>query len=88
MLANGGDTEGLVHGAFMSSGSPIPVGDVTHGQKYYDGIVAMTGCDGSADTPQCLREVPFDVLKQAQDASPSIHSYQVCGSYSSLRQIV
>ncbi len=33
MLINGGDTEGLFRGAFMQSGSPIPVGDIEHGQK-------------------------------------------------------
>ena len=31
MITNGGDTEGLFRGAFMQSGSPIPVGDITHG---------------------------------------------------------
>ncbi|ESK84804.1 carotenoid ester lipase precursor [Moniliophthora roreri MCA 2997] len=33
MLANGGDTEGLFRAGFMQSGSPIPVGDITNGQK-------------------------------------------------------
>jgi acetylcholinesterase len=33
MLANGGDTEGLFQAAFMQSGSPIPAGDITKGQK-------------------------------------------------------
>ncbi|KAL0573980.1 hypothetical protein V5O48_007972 [Marasmius crinis-equi] len=32
MLADGGDTEGLYRAAFMQSGSPIPVGDITNGQ--------------------------------------------------------
>lgn len=61
----------------MNSGSPIPVGDITHGQKYYDTIVAQTGCAGAEDTLQCLRGVPYDVLKQAQDDSPSIDSFRV-----------
>ena len=61
----------------MNSGSPIPIGDITHGQKYYDAIVAQTGCSEALDTLQCLREVPYEVLKRAQDASPSIDSYQV-----------
>ncbi|KIM43069.1 hypothetical protein M413DRAFT_26269 [Hebeloma cylindrosporum] len=55
MLANGGNTEGLFRGAFMQSGAPIPVGDITHGQQYYDAVVKQTGCSGAADTLDCLR---------------------------------
>ncbi|KAI0322091.1 carotenoid ester lipase precursor [Amylostereum chailletii] len=76
MVANGGDTEGLFRAGFMQSGSPPPVGDITHGQKYYDAIVSETGCSGSSDTLQCLREVPYDTLKNAADNSPSLFSYQ------------
>ncbi|KAH7885008.1 Alpha/Beta hydrolase protein [Phlebopus sp. FC_14] len=76
MVTNGGDAEGLFRAAFMQSGSPIPVGDITHGQKYYDAIVDETGCSGSPDTLQCLREVPYDILLGAVNKSPSISSYQ------------
>ena len=77
MLTNGGNTEGLFRGAFMESGSPIPVGDITHGQEFYDALVAETGCTGSADTLQCLREVPFDTLMEAVNQSPGIFSPRV-----------
>ena len=77
MLTNGGDTEGLFHAAVMNSGSPIPVGDYTHGQKYYDELVRATGCANATDTLQCLREVPYLALKAAVDATPHILSYQV-----------
>lgn len=93
MLANGGNTEGLFRGAFLQSGSPIPVGDITNGQKCkplssitrmslnnfvdYDAIVDKTGCKGSADTLQCLREVSYAKLKAAVDLSPGLFSYQV-----------
>jgi len=30
MLAYDGDTEGLFRAGFMMSGSPLPVGDITH----------------------------------------------------------
>ncbi|KAJ8521685.1 hypothetical protein ONZ45_g1652 [Pleurotus djamor] len=40
MVANNGNNEGLFRGAFMQSGSPIPVGDITHGQPYYDAILS------------------------------------------------
>ncbi|KAK7688643.1 hypothetical protein QCA50_008181 [Cerrena zonata] len=76
MVTNGGNTEGLFRGAFMQSGSPIPVGDITHGQKFYDAIVAETGCSSASDTLQCLREVPFDTLMDAVNDSPGIFAYQ------------
>ncbi|KAF8895235.1 carotenoid ester lipase precursor [Infundibulicybe gibba] len=76
MLSNGGNTEGLFRAAFMESGSPIPVGDITNGQQYYDAIVAQTGCSGSSDTLACLRTVPYAQLKAAINLSPSIFAYQ------------
>ncbi|KAH8813521.1 carotenoid ester lipase precursor [Flagelloscypha sp. PMI_526] len=76
MLYNGGDTEGLYRAAFMMSGSPIPTGDITHGQVYYDDVVSRTGCAGKADTLQCLREVPYKTLKDAINLTPGIFAYQ------------
>ncbi|KAF4617351.1 hypothetical protein D9613_005823 [Agrocybe pediades] len=76
MLANGGNTEGLFRAAFMESGAPIPVGDITHGQKYYDSIVADTGCSKAADTLACLRTVPYASLKAAINKTPGIFSFQ------------
>ena len=79
MLANGGNTEGLFRAAFMESGNAIPTGyvDNEYLQSNYDGIVSDTGCAGSGDTLQCLREVPASVLKAAMDKTPSLVSYQV-----------
>ncbi|KAJ3770486.1 Alpha/Beta hydrolase protein [Lentinula raphanica] len=76
MVTNGGDTEGLFRAAFMQSGSPIPVGDITDGQFYYDELVEATGCSGSDDTLNCLRGVDYSVLKAAVDATPGIFAYQ------------
>ncbi|KAM5540835.1 hypothetical protein V8D89_005479 [Ganoderma adspersum] len=76
MLTNGGNTEGLFRGAFMQSGSPVPVGDIGHGQNDYNAIVQATGCSSAADTLQCLREVPYATLKKAVDGSPGIFSPQ------------
>ncbi|TFK86058.1 carotenoid ester lipase precursor [Polyporus arcularius HHB13444] len=76
MLFNGGDTEGLFHGAFMQSGAPIPVGDITHGQAEFDALVANTECDLAVDKLECLRLVPYTVLKAAVDKSPGVISYQ------------
>ncbi|OBZ75697.1 Lipase 1 [Grifola frondosa] len=76
MITNGGDTEGLFRGAFMQSGGPIPVGDITNGQADYDALVSQTGCTNATDTLQCLRHAPYDVLKLAMDRSPGLFSYQ------------
>jgi len=77
MVTNGGNTEGLFRGAFMQSGSPIPIGDITNGQGYYDFLVAQTNCTGSSDTLQCLREVPYTTLMDAINQTPNIMTYQV-----------
>ncbi|KAJ3832691.1 Alpha/Beta hydrolase protein [Lentinula raphanica] len=89
MVANGGDTEGLFRAGFMQSGSPIPVGDITHGQKYlnilcsrittvvdYDAMVEATGCSGSNDTLNCMRGVEYPLIKAAVADASSIISYQ------------
>ncbi|KAF9482847.1 carotenoid ester lipase precursor [Pholiota conissans] len=76
MVANEGDSEGLFRAAVMQSGSALPVGDITDGQPHYDALVAQTGCTGAADTLQCLRALPFDVLKGAMDNSPGIFDFQ------------
>ncbi|KIP02704.1 hypothetical protein PHLGIDRAFT_32096 [Phlebiopsis gigantea 11061_1 CR5-6] len=76
MITNRGNPEGLFHAAFMESGSPIPVGDITHGQKDYDALVQETGCSGSSNTLECLRRVPFKTLMNAINESPNIFSAQ------------
>ncbi|KAF8272605.1 carotenoid ester lipase precursor [Lactarius quietus] len=76
MLAHGGDTEGLFCAAFMQSGSPIPVGDITLGQPYYDILVERTNCAGSSDTLECLRATPYNQLKAAILSTPSLYSYR------------
>ncbi|KIY52465.1 alpha/beta-hydrolase [Fistulina hepatica ATCC 64428] len=76
MLTNDGDTEGLFRAAFMQSGAPIPVGNITQGQKYYDQIVEETGCSGASDTLECLRGVSYDTLVDAMNNSPFFFAYQ------------
>lgn len=77
MVTNGGNPDGLFRAAFMESGSPIHVGDITKGQPYYDALVADTGCSGATDTLQCLREVPYETLLTAVNQSPGVFAYQV-----------
>ena len=78
MVTNGGNTEGLFHGAFMQSGAVLPRGDVSLGQQDYDDLVREAGCAGTEDTLECLRQLPFATLKEAMDMSPRILSYRVC----------
>ncbi|EMD39896.1 hypothetical protein CERSUDRAFT_150639 [Gelatoporia subvermispora B] len=75
MLTNGGNAEGLFRGAVMDSGSPIPMGDITHGQQYYDFILEQTDCAGATDTLGCLRQLPYVTLKAAVDRTPNILSF-------------
>ncbi|KAH9172349.1 carotenoid ester lipase precursor [Lactarius sanguifluus] len=76
MITNGGNNEGLFRGAVMQSGGPIPVGNIEHGQQYYDFIVQRTGCESSPDTLSCIRKVPYATFKKAMDESPNMFSYQ------------
>ncbi|KAI0265655.1 carotenoid ester lipase precursor [Gloeopeniophorella convolvens] len=76
MLTNGGHTEGLFRAAFMESGAPIPVGDLSHGQQVYDQFVAATNCSSAVDTLQCLREAPLSTIRAAQNASPFFFGFQ------------
>ncbi|KAG6375210.1 hypothetical protein JVT61DRAFT_3422 [Boletus reticuloceps] len=77
MVTDGGNPDGLFRAAFMESGSPIPMGDITHGQPYYDALVAETGCSNATDTSQCLREVTYETLLTTVNQSPGIFAYQV-----------
>jgi acetylcholinesterase len=72
MVTNGGNPEGLFRGGFMESGSPTPATDITTGQTVYNQIVNETGCAGSPDTLDCLRELPFDTLAAAINKTPDI----------------
>ncbi|PPR05616.1 hypothetical protein CVT26_009137 [Gymnopilus dilepis] len=77
MLAYGGNTtDNYFQAGFMQSGAIIPVGSLENGQVYYDFLVDETKCSGSADTLECLRELPYETLKDAVDKSPNAFSYQ------------
>ncbi len=78
MVANGGDTQDLFRGAVMSSGSPVPTGDITYLQPQYDTIVEHAGCANSSDTLDCLRQVPANALLSAATTLPSFFGYPVC----------
>ncbi|THH33330.1 hypothetical protein EUX98_g866 [Antrodiella citrinella] len=75
MTTNGGNNEGLFRGAFLQSGSLVPMGDMQGAQLYYDALVIAVGCDGASDTLECLRGVPYEKLKAAMDEAPSFFGY-------------
>lgn len=77
LVANAGDPEGLFRGAIMQSGAPLPVGDVTLGQKHYNDLVLRTSCLHTDDTLDCLRHTPYETLKAAIGASMGIFDYTV-----------
>jgi acetylcholinesterase len=81
MVTNGGDTEGLFRGAFMESGSAVPIGDVTLGQQGYDELVQDTGCAGAGDTLACLRQAPLSAIQATMNNSQGVISYRVCHDF-------
>jgi len=86
LVANGGDPEGLFRGAIMQSGAPLPIGDVTLGQKHYDDLVLRTSCLHTEDTLDCLRQTPYEILKAAVGASMGIFDYAVCVLHTTKKQ--
>ncbi|KAJ6529348.1 carotenoid ester lipase precursor [Mycena capillaripes] len=76
MVTNGGNNEGLFRSAIMDSGAPLWLGDITHGQQYYDQIVNDVGCASSSDTLDCLRNAPFEALMRATNSTPNLFVYQ------------
>ncbi|KAI0730543.1 carotenoid ester lipase precursor [Earliella scabrosa] len=74
-LTNGGNPAGLFHGAVMHAGSPIPTGDITLLQPYYDQFVEQAGCAGEQDTLQCLRSVSVEKMVAAGRTLPNLFDY-------------
>ncbi|OCH92512.1 carotenoid ester lipase precursor [Obba rivulosa] len=65
MITNGGNPEGLFHGAFIESGAPLPLGNYTQGQASYDALVNSANCTAASSTLECLRDLSFEALTQA-----------------------
>ncbi|KAF8154264.1 sterol esterase [Crassisporium funariophilum] len=76
MVLDEGNPGGLFHGAFMESGSPSVLPDITEQQKYFDQLVGGTNCSSAADALTCLRDAPFDKLMAAMNEIPSFLSFQ------------
>ena len=77
MVANGGDDEGLFRAAVLSCGSLVPTGDLSNQQRFFDIVLAGTGCSGAVDKLGCLRAVPAANLTAAAAAIPNLFDYPV-----------
>ncbi|TFY69102.1 hypothetical protein EVJ58_g601 [Rhodofomes roseus] len=75
LVINHGNTNGLFRGAFMESGSPYALRDVSAGQPFYDQLVKYTGCTAQLNTLDCLRQVPLDTLMDAINTTPGLYNY-------------
>ncbi|SPO03122.1 probable triacylglycerol lipase V precursor [Cephalotrichum gorgonifer] len=67
----------LFRGAMMSSGSIVPTKgiDSPRGQAVYDQVVKTGGCEGAADTLDCLRGLSYDDFLNAANSVPHLLSY-------------
>ncbi|KAF8576632.1 alpha/beta-hydrolase [Ramaria rubella] len=65
MLINGGNTEGLFHGAYMQSGTFNPVGDMSIRQDEYNALVQCTGGQLGDGSLEYLKKLPGDKMKAA-----------------------
>ncbi|KAF9055813.1 carotenoid ester lipase [Panaeolus papilionaceus] len=76
MFAHHGDAGNIFHAVFLQSGGPIPVGDTSHGQKYYNYLSEQSNCANAPDTFECMRQVPFAQYQALVDTTPDILSYE------------
>ncbi|KAF9474072.1 carotenoid ester lipase precursor [Pholiota conissans] len=75
LIVNDGNPNGLFHGAFMESGSPEHLRDITTYQPFFDQLVSNTGCTSSADKIACMRAVPFGNISTAINLSPGFLTF-------------
>ncbi|KAF8152094.1 carotenoid ester lipase precursor [Mycena galopus ATCC 62051] len=75
-LDNNLNSNVLFRGIFLQSGPAIHMPSLSDGQSDYDGLVAATNCSASADTLDCLRDVPFDTLMAAVNDTANFFSYR------------
>ncbi|KAI0852010.1 sterol esterase [Daldinia vernicosa] len=67
----------LFRAAIMDSGSVVPAQavDCARCQDIYDTVVKAAGCDGSADTLECLRDADYNTFLNAANSVPGIIGY-------------
>ena len=76
---NGGNTEGLFHGAFMQSGTFNSVGDVAMHQHEYNALVERAGGKKGKDSLEYLRNLDREKMKEAVDGTQiALACHRVC----------
>ena len=74
MLADGGDTKGLFRAAFMESGSPTPIGDITH--------VGICTANSLSSDRSCIRVNNIMTTSlEALVVLDLLTPWRVCGQY-------
>ncbi|KAK7044173.1 hypothetical protein VNI00_007893 [Paramarasmius palmivorus] len=68
MFGNGGDPEGLFHGAIMSSISTSFIATVEDAEEWYKTAGETAGCDNSTTIAQCLRQSSELAFRAASNA--------------------
>jgi carboxylesterase type B len=71
----------LFRGAIMASGGILPAQSVDSpkAQAVYDRVVNRAGCEGAADTLNCLRGVDYTTFLNAVSSAPGMLSYTALG---------
>ncbi|KAK7052629.1 carboxylic ester hydrolase [Favolaschia claudopus] len=75
-LYNKHDSHELFHGLVQQSGPAIHIPSLADGQADYDALVESHDCASSADTLNCLREVPFESLMASVNKTSNFFSYR------------
>ncbi|KAF5347396.1 hypothetical protein D9758_011254 [Tetrapyrgos nigripes] len=76
LTADDGKTaKNLFRGAFMESGSLIPMESMASGQDAFDQIARFSNCSDIPDPLQCLREIPYDTLVTAINQTRNLFAY-------------
>lgn len=77
LTAYGGRDDKLFRAGIMESGGSIAAGpsNYTTFQATYDKLVSSVNCSNTADTLQCLREVPFQTLNSVLNGTGGYSEY-------------
>jgi acetylcholinesterase len=75
LVLNGGNPEGLFHGAIMASGGISKVKDIHTDQYIFDFIVEQSGCGSALDKLACLKVAEYKEVYNAVQQLPNFFSY-------------
>ncbi|KAN0094321.1 Alpha/Beta hydrolase fold [Tylopilus felleus] len=78
MVAYDGQLNGLFRGVVMESGAASPIHDIAFppAQEKYNFLLERTNCTSASDTLDCLRQAPYESIRDAVLQTPPLLSYQ------------